>query len=152
MKKISVSGLKECEIDGFFQIKNKAFKELIESEDLEIIYNNIDEQESDAAEYTCCEIKLNKRRIPSIITQLKRDKEIFEKLFGYQNVIYIGFVGSGIIDNSITQMLSNNLGNIGLAIFEIKNYKWLGRNLLYYLMFYSLTMILFIMIGQQLKN
>ena len=42
--KISVSGLKESEIDGFFQIKNKAFKELIENEKLEIIYNSIYEQ------------------------------------------------------------------------------------------------------------
>ena len=62
--KIYVSGLKKCEMGGFFEIKNKAFKELIESEELEIIYNNIYEQELDSAKYACCLIKLNKRRIP----------------------------------------------------------------------------------------
>ena len=130
--KISVSGLKECEIDGFFQIKNNAFKDLIESEDLEIIYNNINEQESDLAKYACCEIKLNKRRIPLMINQLRRDKKILEEFFGYENIIYIGFVGFGIIDNSIIEILNSNSRKISLAILGIKNCEWLGRNLLYY--------------------
>ena len=50
----------------FFQIKINLSKNL-KSEDLEIIYNNINEQESDLAEYLSCEIKLYKIRIPYII-------------------------------------------------------------------------------------
>lgn len=130
--KISVSGLKESEIDGFFQVKNKAFKELIESEELEIIYNNIYERELDSAKYACCLIKLNKRRIPLINKQLKREKEVLEEYFEYENIIYLGFVGCGNIEDSIMEMLGNNSGKISLAIFGIKNCKWLGRNLLYY--------------------
>ena len=130
--KISVSGLKESEIDEFFQVKNKAFKELIESEELEIIYNNIYEQELDSAKYACCLIKLNKRRIPLINKQLKREKEVLEEYFEYENIIYLGFVGCGNIEDSIMEMLGNNSGKISLAIFGIKNCKWLGRNLLYY--------------------
>ena len=130
--KIYVSGLKKCEMGGFFEIKNKAFKELIEREELEIIYNNTNEQESNLAKYACCEMKLNKRKIPLMIKQLKRDKEVLEEFFGYENIIYLGFVGRGNFEDSMIEKLNSNSGKISLAILGIKDCKLLGRNLLYY--------------------
>ena len=54
---------------------------------MEIIYNNVNERESDLAEYASCEFKIDKTRIPYIIKQLKRDKKIFKEFFGNKNIV-----------------------------------------------------------------
>lgn len=129
--KMKVSGLIECKIGGFFQIKNISFNDLLKCEDLRILYNNISEIDSLNVEYACCEMNLYKRKIPSLIEQLKRDKYIVEDLLGYKNVIYVGFIGYGYIDDITIETL-NVLESIHLVIIEIKNCIWFGRNLVYY--------------------
>ena len=57
-----------------------------------------------------------------------------------KNTIYLGFVGSGKIDNSIKEKLCN-LKDINVAIIEIKKYIWFGRNLVYYMDWTTIEMI-----------
>ena len=98
---------------------------------MQILFNNISEIDSLNAKYACFEMKLNKRKIPSLIEQLKRDKYIVEDLLGYKNVIYVGFVGYGYIDDITIETL-NVSESIHLVIIKIKNYMCFGRNLVYY--------------------
>ena len=63
---MKVCGLIKCKIDGFFQIKNISFNDVIKSDELRILYNNISEIDSSNVEYACCEMKLSKIKIPSI--------------------------------------------------------------------------------------
>jgi len=138
--KMKISRMMEGEIDGLMKINKNSFKQLINSSDINVIFNNINEYNSSKAQYVCFEIKMNKKKILDMIKQLKRDKGIVENIMRCKNTIYLGFVGSGKIDNSIKEKLCN-LKDINVAIIEIKKYIWFGRNLVYYMDWTTIEMI-----------
>ena len=137
---MKISRMMEGEINGLMKINKNSFKQLINSSDINVIFNNINEYNSSKAQYVCFEIKMNKKKIPDMIKQLKRDKGIVENIMRCKNTIYLGFVGSGKIDNSIKEKLCN-LKDINVAIIEIKKYIWFGRNLVYYMDWTTIEMI-----------
>ncbi len=95
-KEITISRVKEIEINGFFKIKSK-FNNIFRN-DIISLNNNIDDEELNNANYACCEIKLNNAKINSLLQQLGNDKDILQNIFGFKRVIYIGFDGTGFID------------------------------------------------------
>ena len=129
-KEITISREKEVEIDGFFKIQSKF--DNIFGNDIISLYNNIDDEELDNANYACCEIKLNKAKINSLVQQLRNDKDILENMFRFKRVIYVGFVGTGFIDRKILNKLKA-IKSIKFIILEIKNFIWLKRDLTNYI-------------------
>ena len=127
---IKISGVKEIEIDCFYKIHSN-FENII-GDDIKYMYSNVNKEELKNAEYACCEIKLNKSKIKSLVDQLVKDKDYLENLMRFKKIVYVGFVGSGFIDNKILNNLQG-LRNINLAIFEIKNFIWLQRDLTNYI-------------------
>lgn len=128
--KVIISRLKEIEIDCFNKINSNFIK--IIGDDLICLYTNISQEFLKNAKYACCEIKLNKSKIKLLVKQLVKDKAYLENLMRFKNIVYIGFVGSGFINNTIIDEL-NDYRNINLIIFEIKNFCWLQRDLTNYI-------------------
>ena len=67
----------EIEIDGIFNINHFDLKDF-NPEEITIIFNNIENKEY---EYCIIEVKYNINKIDKLIEQLRKDKEVLEKLF-----------------------------------------------------------------------
>ena len=77
-KKLMVKKEKEIETDKYFHIENFDFSKL--NEDFSIVYRNIEDEELEEVNSVLIEAKLNKSKIPEMISQIKEDKKIYEKM------------------------------------------------------------------------
>ena len=75
-------------------------------------YNN----ELNNFEYALLEIKFNKNKVDELINQIKRDKEVMEKLIT-KKILYIGFIDSYTIDCDITDKIKG----LNFLLFGLKN-------------------------------
>lgn len=128
---IKISRVQECEIDGFFGLENSKFSD-IQNKSLISLYNNTNDSYINNVEYVCIEVKLSKRSITSLISQIERDRIVLENYIGYTNILYVGFIG-GIKKENIDFDNINIPKNINLIVFEIHNCCWDGNNLTYYI-------------------
>ena len=89
-KKLMVKKEKEIETDKYFHIENFDFSKL--NEDFSIVYRNIEDEELEEVNSVLIETKLNKSKIPEMISQIKEDKKIYEKMTN-DKILYMGIVG-----------------------------------------------------------
>ena len=123
---ITVSSVKSIEMDGIFYTKNFKFPNF-NSEEVNMIFNNIDENNIKGVINVIVEIKMNKKKIQDLIEQIKCDNRIMRKLLKY-DILFIGFVGSeGDLDNKIN--FDEELQNLKCVIYEIKKDCIFGRNM-----------------------
>ena len=86
--------------------------------------------------YAVIEIKLSKHKTKDLIFQIKRDKEIMEKLIKGK-ILYIGFINSEDIDIDITKEVKG----LNFILFGIRNSKFCGRDMAQYLDWNSIEKI-----------
>ena len=68
--KMKISRMMEGEIDGLMKINKNSFKQLINSSNINVIFNNKNEYNSRKAQYVCFEIKMNKKSFSFVIVLL----------------------------------------------------------------------------------
>ena len=78
--------------------------------------------------YVVVEIKLSKTKIGEMIEQIKRDKEVMEKIIK-DKILYLGFVNS----ENINRKSIKDIKGINFILFGIKNSQFYGRDILHYL-------------------
>lgn len=77
---IKISNVKEIEFDGSFEFDNSALFDKFSNE-VNILFNNVNNGQINSFNYIVMEIKLNKGKISELISQLLRDKRILEKIY-----------------------------------------------------------------------
>ena len=95
-------------------------------------YNN----ELNNFDYAVLEIKLNQNKVDELIDQIKKDKEVMEKLIT-KKILYIGFVDDNKIDCDITDKIKG----FNFLLFGFKNSEFCGRNMVQYLDWKSINEI-----------
>ena len=63
------------------------------------------------------EIKFNKNKIMELIHQLRRDKNILEKIYINKKILFVGFINSKDLDIDI----SSKIGDLNIIIYGLKN-------------------------------
>ena len=123
---LTISSPKSAEMDGIFCINNFKFPNF-NPEEINMIFNNINENDIKGIMNIIVEIKMNKKKLQDLIEQIKSDNRIMRKLLTY-DILFVGFVGSdGEFDNLIN--LDEELRNLKCVIYEIKNDCIFGRNM-----------------------
>ena len=127
-KKLVVKKEKEIETDKYFHIENFDFSKL--NEDFSIVYRNIEDEELEEVNSVLIETKLNKSKIPEMISQIKEDKKIYEKMTN-DKILYMGIVGCSGKNKNIDIDYEKELDGIKCVILEMDNSTFCGRNMKY---------------------
>lgn len=127
-KKLVVKKEKEIETDKYFHIENFDFSKL--NEDFSIVYRNIKDEELEEVNCVLIETKLNKSKIPEMISQIKEDKKIYEKMTN-DKILYMGIVGCSGKNKNIDIDYEEELDGIKCVILEMDNSTFCGRNMKY---------------------
>ena len=127
-KKLVVKKEKEIETDKYFHIENFDFSKL--NEDFSIVYRNIEDEELEEVNSVLIETKLNKSKIPEMISQIKEDKKIYEKMTN-DKILYMGIVGCSGKNKNIDIDYEEELDGIKCVILEMDNSTFCGRNMKY---------------------
>ena len=123
--KILIQKEKEVEIDGDDNIRDFDFAPF--DDYFSVLYRNVDNDELGNFNTSLIEVKLNRKKIPDLISQIKEDNEIYEKITN-DNILYIGFVGySG--KSGINYDFESELSNINCIILELKSFFIKGRDM-----------------------
>ena len=125
-KKLMVKKKKEIETDKYFHIENFDFSKL--NEDFSIVYRNIEDEELEEVNSVLIETKLNKSKIPEMISQIKEDKKIYEKMTN-DKILYMGIVGCSGKNKNIDIDYEEELDGIKCVILEMDNSTFCGRNM-----------------------
>ena len=125
-KKLMVKKEKEIETDKYFHIENFDFSKL--NEDFSIVYRNIEDEELEEVNSVLIETKLNKSKIPEMISQIKEDKKIYEKMTN-DKILYMGIVGCSGKNKNIDIDYEEELDGIKCVILEMDNSTFCGRNM-----------------------
>ena len=125
-KKLIIEKETEIEVDGYFKISNLDFSTF--NDDFSILYMNINEEDIEEATNALIEIKLNKRKLPEMINQIKADRNIYEKI-AKDKIIYIGIVGYSERKHNIDINLEEELDGINCIILQMENFNFCGRNM-----------------------
>ena len=125
-KKLMVKKEKEIETDKYFHIENFDFSKL--NEDFSIVYRNIEDEELEEVNSVLIEAKLNKSKIPEMISQIKEDKKIYEKMTN-DKILYMGIVGCSGKNKNIDIDYEKKLDGIKCVILEMDNSTFCGRNM-----------------------
>ena len=125
-KKLMVKKEKEIETDKYFHIENFDFSKL--NEDFSIVYRNIEDEELEEVNSVLIETKLNKSKISEMISQIKEDKKIYEKMTN-DKILYMGIVGCSGKNKNIDIDYEKELDGIKCVILEMDNSTFCGRNM-----------------------
>lgn len=108
----------EIEIDGLYKVNCFDLNQF-DQEEVKIIYNNCNNIEE--INFCAIEMKLNKKKIGQIISQLKKDEFILDKLINKnKNILYLGIINSGSLNFDYKKM-KKELKNTNCIIIGIKN-------------------------------
>lgn len=129
-KNLIIKKEKEIQTNGYFHIENFYFSLL--NTDFSILYKNIDDEELEQVTEIFIETKLNKREISELISRIKENKKIFEKITD-EKILFIGLVGNSEKEQKIMIDMEAELSGIRCLILEMKTSDVLGRNMRYYL-------------------
>jgi len=124
---ITLKKAQEIEIDGIFNIKN--FSPMaFDPEEITILYKSINDKNMKLFNQAILGITLSKNNFCEMVTQLIRDKDIFEKLTKMP-ILYIGFINSKNIRKNDLKDAQDGLNKFdNCIIFGIKNKMFNGRN------------------------
>ena len=124
---ITLKKVQEVEIDGMFNIENFS-STAFDPEEITILYRNINDNKMQLFTQAILEIKLSKNNFCGMVTQLIRDRDIFEKLIK-KPILYIGFINSKYIEKGDLKALKDGLNKLNnCIIFGIKNKIFSGKN------------------------
>ena len=121
-KNFLVESSKELEVDGIF---NKFNISQFDPNEITMIFNNIGNKNY---KYCIIEVKYNKNKIDNLIAQLRRDKEVFEKII-HEDILYLGFVNLKKNENAYVDI--NTIGDLECVVLGIKNDIFCGKNIAY---------------------
>lgn len=107
----------EMELDGIYE---NFELERLNKEEIECIWQNIDNPKISSYKKIVLEIKLNKNKIEELLYQLKRDKE-FLGLLGKEDYLFIGVINSKSLNHEIVREFIKNNKNLNFIILGIKN-------------------------------
>ena len=125
---ITLKKVQEVEIDGMFNIENFA-SSAFDTEEITILYRNIDDNKIKSFNKAVLEIKLSKNNFSAMVTQLIRDRDVFEKLIK-EPILYIGFINSKNIGKNDLKSSKDGLNKLkNCIIFVIKNKMFSGKNI-----------------------
>ena len=97
-------------------------------EEITILYSNINDNNMKLFNQAILEIKLSKNNFCEMVTQLIRDKDIFEKLTK-KPILYIGFINSKNIRKKDLKVSKDGLRKLNnCIIFGIKDKMFNGKN------------------------
>ena len=78
--------------------------------------------------YAIIEIKLSRKKIYELIKQIKKDKEVMEKLLKGK-ILYIGFINS----DSLIYDIKDELEGLNFILFGVRKSKFCGHNITQYI-------------------
>ena len=125
-KNLVISKEKEIETDGYYHVQN--FDYSIFLKDFTVIYNNLEEEDTNEACNILVEIKLNKKKLPELINQLKEDINVFETMTE-EKIICVGFVGKSGKKSNNDLNIEEEVQGLKCIIFEMKSPYFFNRNM-----------------------
>ena len=124
---ITLKKVQDVEIDGMFNIKHFS-SSAFDSEEITILYRNINDNKMKLFNQAVLEMKLSKNNFCEMVTQLNRDRYVFERLIK-EPLLYIGFINSKNIEKNGLKTSKNELNELkNCIIFGIKNKIFSGKN------------------------
>ena len=124
---ITLKKIQEVEIDGMFNIENFS-SSAFDTKEITILYRNIDDNKMKLLNQAVLEMKLSKNNFSEMVTQLIRDRDVFEKLIK-EPILYIGFINAKIIGKNDLKASKDGLNRLkNCIIFGIKNKMFSGKN------------------------
>lgn len=124
---ITLKKVQEVEIDGMFHIENFS-SSTFDTEEIIILYRNIDDKKMKLFNQAVLEMKLSKKNFSEMVTQLNRDRDVFEKIIK-DPILYIGFINSKNIGKNELNASKDGLNKLkNCIIFGIKNKIFSGKN------------------------
>ena len=121
---IVIGKLTEIEIDGSFLFNSDTFKKFNQDE-VKTLFTNINPSQMDTYNYVILEIKLNKTKIMELIHQLRRAKNMLEKIYINKKILYVGFINSKDLDKDI----SSKIGDLNIIIYGLKKNMFASRDM-----------------------
>ena len=125
-ERIKISAQKEIEFDGIFKNKNIDFSKF--SEEVEIIYSNLEDKNINDFNYIITEIKLSANRVDDLIAQIKKDKNIMENILN-KKILFVGFIN----DTKIKFNIEEKIKDIDFILFGLKSGKLTKRDMTQYI-------------------
>ena len=125
-ERIKISAQKEIEFDRIFKNKNIDFSKF--SEEVEIIYSNLEDKNINDFNYIITEIKLSANRVDDLIAQIKKDKNIMENILN-KKILFVGFIN----DTKIKFNIEEKIKDIDFILFGLKNGKLTKRDMTQYI-------------------
>jgi len=113
-KEIKFNKVRDAEIDGIYEEFSFEFN----LDEVKIIYSNINEE--DNFNISVLEIKLNKKKIEELLSQLKKDKKIMENYYN-EKILCIGIVNSASVDKNILNKFLKENDDVKIIILGFKN-------------------------------
>ena len=95
-KQIFIYKCKELEIDGYYRINNFK-KDMFDSNEVKILYSNLNNGEEKNYEYAVIKAKLNPKRFIDLTEKIRSDDRLFKAL--KNKAIFIGFVNSSKVES-----------------------------------------------------
>ena len=124
-KDFIVESPKEIEIDGIFNIDHFNLTDF-DPEEIEIIFNNTENKDY---KYCIIEVKYNKNKINNLIAQLRKDKEVLEKIIIHEDILFLGFVNVNHNEDAYVDI--NTVGDLECLVLGIQNEIFCERNIAY---------------------
>lgn len=129
---ITISSVRKIEMDGIFILPNFELPNFI-SEEVKLIFNNININNREEIVNVIIEVKLNKKKLLELIHQIKYDAYVMKQLIK-NKIIFIGFIGAGDDNDDDEDIIfEEELGNLNCAIYEIKSDYIFGKNVKQYI-------------------
>ena len=124
---ITLKKVQDVEIDGMFNIEKFSSSAFV-SKEITILFRNIDDNKMKLFNQAVLEMKLSKNNFSEMVTQLIRDRDVFEKLIK-EPILYIGFINSKNIGKYELKASKDGLNKLkNCIIFGIKNKMFSGKN------------------------
>jgi hypothetical protein len=117
---ITLKKVQDVEIDGMFNIEKFSSSAFV-SKEITILFRNIDDNKMKLFNQAVLEMKLSKNNFSEMVTQLIRDRDVFEKLIK-EPILYIGFINSKNIGKYELKASKDGLNKLkNCIIFGFKN-------------------------------
>ena len=122
-QEVIITGRKDIEIDGWFEINGFDIN-ILDKNEICVIYKNLQEDDIKKAKQVVIESKLSRNKINELLIQLKRDKYVIDKMQKIEkdNIIYLGFINSKSINQKeFYKNIIPKFKDLKFVLFGVKN-------------------------------